>query len=143
MAVTAGTGRGSFSAQVSRFCFGSKRKADEVLRRSVVTLATKIILRSPVDTGLFRGNWQLRVGAPVRGSLTTLDPFGTTAIARIAKAMQSDDAPIGKVFYLGNTLPYGHRLEFEGWSKQAPNGMVGISVKEFPQDVAAIVKAIK
>jgi hypothetical protein len=30
-----------------------------------------------------------------------------------------------------NALPYGPRLEYEGWSSQAPAGMVRISVVEF------------
>ncbi|WP_330210091.1 hypothetical protein [Pseudomonas sp. AM4(2022)] len=30
-----------------------------------------------------------------------------------------------------NNLPYGPRLEYEGWSNQAPAGMVQITVTEF------------
>ena len=29
-----------------------------------------------------------------------------------------------------NNLPYGPRLEYEGWSSQAPAGMVQVSVTE-------------
>lgn len=135
--------RGSFCADISRFVAKAKDNADEVVRRSVTTLATKVVLRSPVKTGLFRGNWQLGVGGPVLTRVTTLDPMGASTVARVRAAMDAVDNPAGMVFHLTNCQPYGPRLEYDGWSRQAPNGMVGISVREFPHDVAAIAKAMQ
>jgi hypothetical protein len=36
----------------------------------------------------------------------------------------------GSIFYLTNNLPYGERLEY-GYSKQAPSGMVRITLAEY------------
>ena len=39
----------------------------------------------------------------------------------------------GGVTFMANNLPYAHRLEFEGWSRQAPEGMVRRTVARFNQ----------
>ena len=47
----------------------------------------------------------------------------------------ANDFKAGHVFYLVNNLPYIRRLE-QGWSQQAPAGMVAVTVSEFQQTVA-------
>ena len=37
---------------------------------------------------------------------------------------------MGGVFFVGNNLPYAYRLE-TGYSKQAPSGLVGLTVLRF------------
>jgi hypothetical protein len=49
-------------------------------------------------------------------------------------------ADAGDIVFLVNNLPYGPRLE-RGWSKQAPSGMVGITVAEFQKAVSKAAKA--
>jgi hypothetical protein len=36
-----------------------------------------------------------------------------------------------KTAYIWNTTPYLERIEYQGWSKQAPNGFVRIAVMQF------------
>ena len=45
----------------------------------------------------------------------------------------------GNVVYLTNNLPYAQRLEYEGWSKQAPAGMVRVNMAR----IADIMKESK
>ena len=45
----------------------------------------------------------------------------------------------GGVTYLSNSLPYAVPLE-NGWSKQAPQGMVKLTAQEFPQYVSQAAK---
>jgi hypothetical protein len=45
----------------------------------------------------------------------------------------------GSVTFLCNALPYAERLEYEGWSKQSPAGMVRVSMAR----IDAIVSELK
>jgi hypothetical protein len=48
----------------------------------------------------------------------------------------------GKIIFLTNTLPYILRLE-EGYSKQAPIGMVYTTLREFPQVVESAAGSVR
>lgn len=101
------------------------------IRQAVVYIATeglaKVQTKSPVDTGQFKSNWLVSVGA--------LDPsihegVGGAFAAKSSAALASYAAAEGfPVIYLANNLPYARRLE-NGWSSQAPNGMVALTVAE-------------
>lgn len=82
---------------------------------------------SPVDTGRFRGNWQVTFNAPAMHSLNVYDRQGGKTIA-------AGDAKINGMFrngaaitsvHFSNMLIYANALEY-GHSKQAPAGVVGI-----------------
>lgn len=83
--------------------------------------------------GRFRGNWNVSIGAPDLTTTENIDPQGGRTIAR-GSASLAGYAP-GSTIYITNALPYGPRLEFESWSKQAPAGMVRITVAELQQIV--------
>jgi hypothetical protein len=95
---------------------------------------------SPVDTGRFRGNWQVGLTAPVTGTLATLDKSGAATIARGNQVLSQ--AKSGGVIYINNNLPYAQRLEY-GWSKQAPSGMVRITLARFQSMLDKAVVAAK
>lgn len=95
-------------------------------RVRVIALAmlNEIVLRSPVDTGRFRGNNIVSVGAPVYASSESLDPSGSETIQRGLSAMSGLE-PYTQV-YIQNNLPYATSLE-DGHSKQAPGGVYAVS----------------
>lgn len=104
-----------------------KAKGDlaTVVRKATLDAFTRVVLKSPVDTGRFRANWNFSVGAPDYSvTPSTNQARGQTEAAK-ALAMQ-----VGTIAYLSNGLPYARRLE-NGWSKQAPAGMVRTTVAEF------------
>lgn len=80
--------------------------------------------------GRFRGNWQVSFDTAVTGTLDLIDPKGATSKADGAALIQTFTTEIGTI-WITNNLPYGPRLEYEGWSSQAPAGMVQVSVTEF------------
>lgn len=108
-----------------------------VVRRKVsLDLHAKITRKTPVDTGRARGSWFLSDGSPradaqpagkggypVNGEITATfaDPFGASWIA--------------------NNLPYIGRLEY-GHSKQAPAGMVRISLAEIETELATVLEEL-
>lgn len=95
-------------------------------RVRVIALAmlNEIVLRSPVDTGRFRGNNIVSVGAPVYTTTENLDKSGGETIQRGLSAMSGLE-PYTQVF-IQNNLPYAQALE-DGHSKQAPRGVFGLA----------------
>jgi hypothetical protein len=70
--------------------------------------------------GRLRGNW--------RCSLGMADPTSDEVVdtARSSRAVDQTCANGNRhdSFWLSNSLPYAHRIEYDGWSSQAPEGMV-------------------
>lgn len=118
----------TFEADIARFVEKAKGNLDLVVRKIALDMFSRVVLKSPVDTGRFRGNWQVAIGSAPSGVLTLDDKSGRATISRIQAETLKLKA--GDVIYLVNNLPYARRLE-HGWSKQAPAGMVGITVAEF------------
>ena len=95
-------------------------------RVRVIALAmlNEIVLRSPVDTGRFRGNNVVSVGAPVYTSSANVDPTGSETIQQGVRVMTGLE-PYTQVF-IQNNLVYAVPLE-DGHSKQAPAGIYAVS----------------
>lgn len=86
-------------------------------------VATRVIPRTPIDTGRARHNWRLTFGAPAVGELRIPDPV--SAALNSIKLIRN---PYQGVFF-SNNVPYIGFLE-DGWSKQAPSGMLKITLQE-------------
>ncbi|HDS1682176.1 TPA: HK97 gp10 family phage protein [Pseudomonas putida] len=101
-------------------------------RVRVIALAmlNEIVLRSPVDTGRFRGNNIVSVGAPVYTSTTNVDKSGGETIQRGLSAVTGLE-PYTQVF-IQNNLIYAEPLE-RGHSKQAPGGIYEVSFHSVSQ----------
>ncbi|MGP0015693.1 hypothetical protein [Pseudomonas sp.] len=87
--------------------------------------------------GRFRGNWQFSVDAPADGVLDQVDSSGSVTIAVLRTQVQSLTA--GQTAYIVNNLPYGIPLEY-GHSKQAPGGMVRVTLARFQQIVDEAIR---
>lgn len=119
---------GSFELDIARFVEKAKGNIDLVVRKVCLDLFKRVIMKSPVDTGRFRGNWQVAIGSVPAGTLELNDKTGTATIAKVTATTLQMEA--GQVITLVNNLIYGPGLEF-GRSKQAPNGMVRLTVVEY------------
>ena len=109
----------SFASDVAKFAKLTNASMDETGRAIALELFSSIIKDTPVDTGRARGNWQTSIGTPKEGQVTR-DGEGP-ALAEAAS--ETAKFGIGKLVWLSNNLPYIYRLEYLGWSKQAPDGM--------------------
>jgi hypothetical protein len=100
-----------------------------------------VVKKSPVDTGRFRGNWHLTI-TPSDTATEFTDkqsrgsPPGGAATASAVSALSALQ-PYG-VAYLQNALPYAERLE-NGYSKQAPQGMVALTLAELQSQIVDAV----
>lgn len=100
----------------------------EFMQKTVFEIYKSITIKSPVDTGRFKGNWNIGIGAPnytVQESATST-PLGTPM--SVSSELFKIDGT--KPVYIANGLPYAARLE-TGYSKQAPIGMVDITLTEY------------
>lgn len=130
----------SFTLDIQKFVTGAKQRANDAVGRIVVGVSAEIDMRSPVDTGRFRGNWQLGVNSVPSGTLANLDKTGNATQARIAASVPDEAA--GHVFWIVNNLPYATRLE-HGYSRQAPQGMVGLTLTRFQSIVNEAAAAVR
>ena len=120
--------RASFSLDITKFVEKAGDRADLVVRKVALDLFSKVVLKTPVDTGRARGHWTAGVNHAPAGLTGRLDKSGAGAIAGIAATVST--ARAGDSIYLANNLPYIVRLEY-GHSKQAPAGMVRTTIDEF------------
>lgn len=127
----------SFSIDIASFCQKVRVNQDVVVRKITFELFSTVILKSPVDSGRFRGNWVVQSGSPSAAvDYAKRDPSGSSAVSQAATLVASVRA--GDVIYMANNLPYAQRLEY-GYSKQAPSGMVRTSM----QRIVAWANSIK
>jgi len=92
---------------------------------------SRIVLRTPVDTGRARGNWLVEIGFPATGILTVQGSASEMATQATNRAVRKlSDIPPYSVVHITNNVEYISYLEYDKRSKQAPNGMVEITLSE-------------
>ena len=126
-----------FAGQIRQWSDRTEQRLSQVVRKSALGAFSEVIRKSPVDTGRFRGNWQASIGAPAGGVLS--DTGGSVSIARAQGTVSG--AELGDSIFLVNNLPYAQRLEY-GWSRQAPNGMVRLTVQRWQPIVNRMVAEV-
>lgn len=120
--------------------FGEQIPATALAVQQAVALKglAGVVRKSPVDTGRFRGNWQVQTTAsdPAPIKLDDKAPRGSgpsAAVQAAAEAAIAGAKPYGTI-YIVNGLPYAQRLE-DGYSQQAPGGMVALTLAELQAEV--------
>jgi len=129
---------GRFESQLRGFGVKALDKVDKVRRASVLELFKLVIMATPVDTGRLRGNWQTTINSPAGATTTRDDPSGAAALAEAMANLGS----LADVVWFTNNLPYAERIEYEGWSRQAPEGMVRRHIAQWQRIVSAKAQAL-
>lgn len=129
---------GPFDSQLNGFGVAVLDKVDKVRRASVLELFKLIIMATPVDTGRLRGNWQTAINSPVSAATTRDDPSGSAAISEVMANLGS----LADIVWFTNNLHYAERIEYDGWSRQAPEGMVRKHIAQWQRIVTAKAQAL-
>lgn len=87
----------------------------------------RIVMKTPVDTGRARGNWQVQIGEAPEDEIDRIDKAGSSTIAE-GTAIVKEVFPY-VIIHITNNVPYIIYLE-EGTSKQASIGMVKTTIEE-------------
>ncbi|MCG8608956.1 MAG: HK97 gp10 family phage protein [Pseudomonadales bacterium] len=140
----------SFTADLDRFIRNTQRRADQVYRGIALDMFSKIMLRTPVGNpaywvmtappgyvgGRLRANWQITIGSPATGELNTTDwRSSMTGLSSELSTVRARD-----VVYFTNNLPYAERIEHGYSVRQAPHGMVKITVQAFDRAVSRAIR---
>ena len=143
----------TFALDIRAFATKAKEASNTVTRQAVGGVITEVDRRSPVGDpsywksppppgykpGLFRGNWQIGIDREPLSEIGRIDPSGAVATAENLAAIPKE--AFGHVYYLTNNLPYANRIE-NGWSRQAPAGVVGLTVIRWEEIVAGAAAAV-
>jgi hypothetical protein len=128
------TNNGQFGPDLAAFVRRTLERADVLKRAVAIKLFSSVIRDSPVGDpdlwkskppvgyvgGRFRANWNCTVGtADTSTSESTNHAGAIPAMIQVVQPTTRHD-----INWLSNSLPYAARLEYEGWSRQAPAGMV-------------------
>lgn len=119
-----------WSIPLGRLASRTGKRLEDGSKRLIYLVCKDIGERSPVDTGRFRSNWNISFQRPNYATTTNTDTRRSEAQAKLVL-----DRPLANVTFYANGLPYGPRLEFEGWSKQAPQGMVRLAAASAPRRI--------
>ena len=113
-----------FALELRKLIEKAKVAPDLVVRKATLDIHASVVDMSPVDTGRFKGNWNIAYGSPDLTVTTNTDPSGSEAKS---KALAAAASYAGQSVYITNNLPYAIPLEY-GHSGQAPQGMVRVTV---------------
>ncbi len=89
--------------------------------------------------GRLRGNWRCSLSMPDTSSDQSTDR--NAAYPRVESTCALADR--GSVLWLSNSLPYAYRIEYDGWSSQAPVGMVRRNTTRFQNIISRELRAMK
>jgi hypothetical protein len=144
----------SFSVDIANFVNKTKANANTAVKKVVMDISKAVVMRTPVGDAKYwknpapagytgghaRANWSHSEGSLVKREFEGTDKSGATSQDRIAASI--GDKPAGGVHFISNSVPYIQALE-DGHSHQAPNGMVGLTAREFRQFVDNATKGLK
>lgn len=130
---------GSFAAQLQAFGDLVQEEADQVFRIVATEVGQSVINLTPVDTGRALSNWNAGINAPDDVYRETEDPLDSKTSARLAGEFKS--LKFGDTAYITNATPHVPFLEY-GSSKQAPNGMIRITLARFNNIVQDAVSRV-
>lgn len=139
----------AFAEQLRKFAAKADETANLVVKKVIFDVSTAIVMKSPVGDakywkskpppgyvgGRFRANWQYGLDKANLMTDFSIDKTGGPTIAAIVGKVA--DRVLGHIHYITNNLPYAIPLE-EGHSKrQAPAGVVMVTILEFDPIVRA------
>jgi len=129
----------SFELAIDKALEGIETDANTFKRHVALDLLTRIVEKTPVDTGRARANWQVSVNAPETTQVSyrndkhinaERDESGVMSKVIGEGGMVIESVELGEDIFITNNLPYIEVLETGDHSDQAPQGMVALSVAE-------------
>lgn len=120
-----------FDAELKRFAESIEEVEIPTLLKAIgLEVLKRLIMKTPVDTGRARGSWQVGIGADPTTPAGSVDISGAATIASGVSALSSVKA--NDVLYFNNLVHYITYLD-KGSSKQAPQGIVDVTLMEVTQ----------
>ena len=126
-----GTNLHNFNASLEAASERIHKNFNNFHKKVIFETLKRIVMRTPVDTGRARGNWQLAIGGAAQGTLDVKGGSGQMAAKALKNAADklSSITPYSLV-HLTNNVEYVYYLEYDRRSEQHPEGMVEITLTE-------------
>jgi hypothetical protein len=118
-----------FTINMAKFNVQTLEQADMIRRKIILEVLRGVVKRTPVDSGRARGNWQASISKPISREVDRKDKTGSSTVSEESGTVQSSSPD--DTLYLTNNVPYILILE-DGRSNQAPNGMLKVTLAQFP-----------
>lgn len=133
-----------FQKTVTAWIKTSKERASRIYKEACFRMFSAVVIGSPVDTGLFRNNWYISMGQPSSAKDNpAIGKEPNPVIDRIKTEMDGMDWNLDQTVWFVNNLPYAERLEYQGWSQLAPQGMVRINAMNWPAFVKDAERSVQ
>lgn len=98
--------------------------------QKVQRLFTLIATRTPVYTGTLRANWTVSYDRiPPAALIINTNPAMPLPPAEFNLPYDRETGKI-RTIVITNRIPYVYRIEYGGWSNQAPYGVIRIAMRE-------------
>lgn len=144
----------TFALDLKRFAEKAGDNARQVVRKVSMDLLTNVVLRTPVGNpslwkgkapagyvgGRLRNNWNVSLGSADYSTGNAPDKSGRGALGQGANVIANADGSLD--LFIVNALPYVREIEYQGHSKQAPAGMVRITVTQWRDFIAQAVREL-
>ncbi len=133
----------AFAEQIRAFARKADERANLIVRKILFDLDASLVYKSPVGDpkywkrkpppgyvgGRFRANWQYGLNQVNPTTTENKDKSGGTTLNRLVTS--TPERVLGAVHFTTNSLPYAIPLENGHSWRQAPNGMVQVTILEF------------
>lgn len=117
----------------SKFAVKLGQESKEVVAKVALELHSRLVMKTPVDTGRARSNWQVRLDAPFDGFKPSTGGKGTqgamTTILEAQRRLEPQKMRGLPTVYITNNLPYIKYLN-DGSSEQAPKHFIETTLAE-------------
>ena len=107
-----------------------------IVKKVVIDAYARIVDRTPVDTGRARASWQFGINTEPQGKVPEGD-YRSQIAGIVAENVSEIEAAPTAVWFIANNLDYIEALE-AGWSKQAPAGMVSLTLREIARQLEGV-----
>jgi hypothetical protein len=123
----AAIGRSNYKQVLKKVERDTPLRLSQALQATAIEGINRLVDRTPVDTGAAKFHWFVRPLPDERFDKERTDPSGAQPKSRAKRDVKL--FRIGQTVWLVNSAPYFVYLE-HGSSKQAPNGIVAITLAE-------------
>ena len=140
-----------WTMDLNKYCKDKEVEMRKVRKNYAFALYSSIVKKTPVDTGRARANWNVSVDSP--------DTSTSEDTRKTPKPINKMPDPNGdESIFISNNLPYIGVLEYggfpnppdkdggktvNGFSKQAPEGMVGVTLANNEAIFNAALRSVK
>lgn len=128
-----------FTLDLHRFGTRAVMNAERIIKKIALDMHSRIVYRTPVDTGRLRANNSVALGNNPGTSVMAEDKMGRATVAAGQHALANYQLTDDIVIY--NNVEYASDIEFNSRSRQAPAGMFRVTFNEITSHINSYMRS--